>query len=466
MAVLQNDNGFKAADVLPVFFVLVVGVIFGGSMVFLTPPFNAPDELGHWRRSYHCSLGQVYASRKGDMVGCELPTLLSEIYVTTVSPAQTDAELRISAEKLRKALAIPLDPARVQFFPFVPMARYSPVPYLPAAAAIAMGRQAGLGPLNLFYLGRAGTLTGYLLLVAAAVWLMPVHRWTLVLLALMPMSIFLAASLSPDALSIALLFLGIAMILRLVLRPQKAGRGSLWLLLGVLVLVGLAKPGYVAISLLCMLIPKEKFSDPRQGWWIRGLLVGLPLAVSVAWIVSLPGLFSVPVRPSADMKAQAQWMLEHPWTYTQLMMEKITEWKLYSRVIATLGWNSVFFKGVYYTIYWAALLASAVLDGGRDDLRLPIGTRIASVAVYFLIMIAIATLTYLTWHDVGTLELSGIQSRYFVPILPLLLLPLRGPAGWASSRFSRLLVPAMAIVAVLIGVGATWRTMVACFYWP
>ena len=148
------------------------------------------------------------------------------------------------------------------------MARYSPVPYLPAAVAIRFGRHAGLRPLKLFYLGRIGTLIGYLLLVVVAVWLMPVHQWTLALLVLMPMSIFLAASLSPDALSIALSFLGIAMILRLALRPEKVGRGSLWSLAAVLVLIGLAKPAYVAVSLLFLLIPKEKFSNPRHCWWI------------------------------------------------------------------------------------------------------------------------------------------------------------------------------------------------------
>ena len=276
----------------------------------------------------------------------------------------------------------------------------------------------------------------------------------------------LAASLSPDALSIALSFLGIAMILRLALRPQKAGRGSLWLLLAVLVLVGLAKPGYVAISLLCMLIPKEKFSDPRQGWWIRGLLVGLPLAVSVAWILSLPGLFSVPVRPSANMKAQAQWMLEHPWTYTQLMMEKITEWKLYSRVIATLGWNSVFFKGVYYTIYWAALLASAVLDGGRDDPRLPIWSahRLRGGVLPHHDRDRDSHLPYLArCGGIGT-QRNPVAILRADPTVVALAAARSG--GLGEQPLSRLLVPAMAIVAVLIGVGATWRTMVACFYWP
>ena len=272
-----------------------------------------------------------------------------------------------------------------------------------------MGRQAGLGPLNLFYLGRRAASP-------------PSRPWWPLRFGRCPSTAgtvaagpdadvdLLAASSSADALSIVVRrLLGIAMILRLALRPQKAGRGSLWLLLAVLVLVGLAKPGYVAISLLCMLIPKEKFSDPRQGWWIRGLLVGLPLAVSVAWVLSVPGLFRAgPAvrRREGPGPVDAGTSLD---LLRKLMMEKITEWYLYSRVVATLGWGSVFLPaGLSTRSTGAALLASAVLDGGRRRPAVAdLDAGVASVArCTSLSWPLIATLTYLTWHACGSI---GIQ---------------------------------------------------------
>ena len=137
----------------------------------------------------------------------------------------------------------------------------------------------GLKALKEFYLGPTGTLIGYLLLVAAAVWRMPVQKWTLVLVALMPMSIFLAASLSADAVSIGLSLLAIAMILRLALGQELVSRRSLSWLAVVLLLLALAKPGYVLISLLVFLIPKERFSRPGECWKARTCLVGLPFVL-------------------------------------------------------------------------------------------------------------------------------------------------------------------------------------------
>ena len=424
-----------SADWLPAFFVLVAGLLFGGSMIFLTPPFNVPDEQGHWFRCYQCSLGEVYASRKGDLVGGELPESLQDVYLATIESAQIDVEVRISPEKFGKAMAIPLDPGRQRFFSFPAMARYSPVTYLPAATAIAVGRLTGRTPLRLFYLGRAGTLIGYLLLVVAAVWLMPVQKWTLALLGLMPMSIFLAASLSPDALSIALSLLGIAMILRWPCGRRRSAKAA----------CGRSQPSSCLSAWRNRGTRRSRCCScwsPRRSSPFHGSAGGSAPCWSVCrWRSALLGCFPCrdfpcPCDRAFNVQAQAHWMLVHPWTCTQVMMEKITEPYLYCGVIATLGWGSIFLASKVYAIYWIALLATAVLDGGRDEVRLPIWTRVAAVVVYFLIMILIAILTYLAWQAVGDLDLHGIQSRYFVPILPLLLLPLRGSRAWraAASR--------------------------------
>ena len=463
MAEPQIDSRLKAADFLPAFFTLVVGAIFGGSMIFLTPPLDVPEEGQHFWRSYGLSEGLIYASRDGDSVGAELPASLDEAGYSAISHPNNEYGFRISVEHIKKGLLVPLDPLRRKFYGFPVTARYSPVPYLPAAAAIWVGQRAGRTALEELYIGRAGTLIAYLLLAVAAVWLTPVQKWTLTLVALMPMSIFLAAAITADALSIALALLAIAMILRLALRAQSADRRSLAWLGAILLLVALAKPGYVLIALLFLLVPKDKFSEGRC-WRLRAGMVGLPLAVSTLWVLSIHGL-CVPLRPCVDMKAQACWMLANPWTYLRSMDETIGDVFRLQGIVATLGWGTVLLAPAVYKIYWGGLLATAVLDGGREDVRASFWIRAVSLEVYYLVLAVIATLTYLTWHAVGERYIHGLQSRYYVPVLPLLLLPLRGSATVASSRFSRWLVPAVAMVVVLIGVGATWQAMIARFYW-
>ena len=79
---------------------------------------------------------------------------------------------------------------------------------------------------------------------------------------------------------------------------------------------------------------------------------------------------------------------------------------------------------------------------------MPLLQRVAGAGVYLLVMSLITTLTFLTWHAVGETFINGVQPRYIIPVLPLLLLPLPGVhrgewrpagfhAGWCRACRSR-----------------------------
>jgi uncharacterized membrane protein len=233
----------------------------------------------------------------------------------------------------------------------------------------------------------------------------------------------------------------------------------------ILLLAGLAKPGYGLIALLFLIVPQEKFASRGQCWRMRALMIGLPIAAGLAWAFSVRDICVLPLRPCVDTKAQALWMLEHPLGFARLAASRITNRWLNWGVVGTLGWGTIWLAWQVYYVYWTALIAAAILDGGQPDVRVSIRVRALSVGVYLCTMTVLCALTYLTWHAVGEGLIHGVQSRYFVPLLPLLLLPLRAGGKVASSRVSRFVVPSLAIVAVLIGMGATWQVFIARYYW-
>ena len=113
-----NDNRFQLANILPPFYVLVMGVIFGGSMIFLTPPFNVPEEDQHFYRSYQCSQGVIYAARNDNSVGGRLPASLVVVNHATVGFPKNEYEFCTSVEKIDKALSVPLDPVKRMLYGF------------------------------------------------------------------------------------------------------------------------------------------------------------------------------------------------------------------------------------------------------------------------------------------------------------------------------------------------------------
>ena len=111
--------------------------------------------------------------------------------------------------------------------------------------------------------GRICNLVFYLALAALAVALAPLGvRGLLACVALLPMPLQLAASLSPDASVLGMVFCFTALCLRL--RTKKAVWWEKILLVGLGGAVGPAKAIYLPVVLLCFIIPVENFAGSTE----------------------------------------------------------------------------------------------------------------------------------------------------------------------------------------------------------
>ena len=131
--------------------------------------------------------------------------------------------------------------------------------YLAQALGIRLARAQDKNFYTMLLYGRLANLILYLLLAALAVWLAPTSlRGLFACVALLPMPLQLAASLSPDAAVLGLVFSFTALCLRL--RGEKA---VWWQKILLIVLGGLTAPGkaiYLPVILLCLLIPAENLT--------------------------------------------------------------------------------------------------------------------------------------------------------------------------------------------------------------
>ena len=72
------------------------------------------------------------------------------------------------------------------------------------------------------------------------------------------------------------------------------------------------------------------------------------------------------------------------------------------------------------------ILLTAGLVGEKDQPALPGKTRITLVGVSLLVILATFAGMLISWTPVGCETILGVQGRYFLPVLPLLLLALPG----------------------------------------
>ena len=139
--------------------------------------------------------------------------------------------------------------------------------YLPQALGIRLARNAGANFYTMLRQARTFNLIFYLLLAVLAVALAPAAlRGLLACIALLPMPLQLAGSLSPDASVLGMVFCYTALCLRL--RTKKAVWWEKILLIALGGAVGPAKAIYLPVVLLCFIIPADNLVGPTE--FVRG----------------------------------------------------------------------------------------------------------------------------------------------------------------------------------------------------
>lgn len=267
----------------PAVAVLVSGALLGGAFAFVTPPLVAPDEYTHLAVAYQYAselMGQQTEAADGSLMvrACDAPYFQQQTGEIGIFAYKTMGEglLQPGGGVANTASGVTVDTTgRIPWL------------YLGQTAGILLAHLLGLGFFAMLAMGRLFNLLVYLLLAALAVRLAhPGHKWLFAAVALLPMSLQLAGSLSADALVLGLVFCYTALCF--ALRERPAARWQLALLLFLAACTGPAKAIYLPVVLLCLLIPSENL-DWRRGAYAAPLKFG-PVQVRAGSLVKAAAL--------------------------------------------------------------------------------------------------------------------------------------------------------------------------------
>ncbi len=417
---------------------LILGAMGSIPLVLLTPPFQVPDEVQHFYRAFQLSDLRIRAEVQNGVSGGTLPDSLPELVKSSVYtrdgifyPA-TPAPIT----KTLKLASIPLDSSTRRFVAFPGSAFYSPLPYFPQVLGIAVGRLFGLGPLYLLYLGRLFNCLAALGLVGLAVYLMPVAGEFVMVVGLLPMSLFLYASLSPDAavISCALLFVAMSF------SASIHGNWRTWELAMAAAAAAVlcsVKPTYAPI-LLAGVVP-EILRWGKASFVVRAqvILVAVALGVTAGWLLFARSTMTSPLG-GGHPSLQLFFILYHPAFFMRALAHTLrfrVTFDLYLGTVGEFGWHTVPLHPVFIYLLPLANFVIVWKLGTRGSVE-----RSALCALWYLALaLASAVLVmiamYLMSTQVGQTEATGLQGRYFIPILVLAgmavieLAPGRRPSG-------------------------------------
>ncbi|MEC3949236.1 DUF2142 domain-containing protein [Sphingobium sp. HWE2-09] len=421
----------------------------------VTPPFQAPDENQHYMKALALVQGDMLTKQRGDAIGLDLPRAALDIHAVDF-PTDVPPTVRLfDRAQLGRSAGADAGRPGTAFADFPNVASYAPTLYAAGAAGLTMGRALDLPWIDAFYVGRiVNALTGLALLIAA-LRLLPFGRNALLATALLPTFAYQTGSLSPDAIINGLGFVGLALALRTGFMGAAPARSAALLITGPL--LALCKGVYLPLMAAGLRWQQHR-GDMRPGLI---LLAGALGAIAfIGWMHVSGGsqaLYHIQSRRTgetmmtAPLQAQLAIVLHDPLGYVRILFSSVIERApVYAlQIVGRFGWNAILLPLIAYPL-GAVMLGAGVANG--MGARFGIAQRLWWLAVAAGVALLIETAMYLTGTPLGADYIQGTQGRYFLPVLPLVLIAL-SPQGaiqgaqrlFAAAGIALLLIAAAAV---------------------
>ena len=482
-------------------FVLALGILFN----MVLPPYSAPDEQFHINQSFTLA-STIYNPY--------LPVAQSQIHSSLRRPSDVDVIVQDGETTVFTWQHIAKNLLTTNSDPFTHTQDYdeyqvdsSYTMYWISALGVLAGFLLRLGFIPTLFLGRFTNLVFFAFLAAWAVKRTPVAKAVFASVALLPMTLHLAASYSRDSNLLALCLLFAALVLDLAFAPrEQIGWKQLILpaLAGLLIVP--SKIVYFPLALLVFLIPAARlgrFSKAIKGGFLALCLVifffnaggqvilndfvsgntqvaaGAASTSVSAEITETAESTSEPAQSAPESAAQSTvseqesseeaaapqteeapvqddsvcytlpYILSHPLDTLELAIRSVVENG--DHYVKTLigGTLSYFDPGVQIAWTWvAALMILLVLAWLQPGFELPVWAKVVCLLIG-LACCGLAVLGCISWTPTYYTTIYGLQGRYFLPVLSLLLLA-RPKRLLLQTDCTRGLIYAVTLVDILV----------------
>jgi hypothetical protein len=416
----------------------VVAGISGTLLVLLSPPFRWGDENVHFRNGFRLSEGEFWNDPAARRARSTVPRGVHGLILAFSLKSRRSPDRTIPLRETVAMRAITLKPDERVFLP-TPRSPYTPLPYAPQALGIAAARLFTDSTLLLFLAARAANLSAWMALVWLALRTAPGLRWTLCVLALAPMSLFLATTCSVDAITNGLAFLWTASVARAATVDRVLDRWDFAKLAVLATLLALTKFVYGWLVLLVFLIPARLAGGPRRLLAAGGVLLAIGAGAVAAWLALADptSSFEVDAKIRRAQRMHVRWLIEEPGRVAGVVVRTVAHGAgRWARQLVDTHWDKRADRRWMLALWCAALAIALAFDsplpGGISIAGRLIALFAAGAAVLSFVLVA-----YLLWTPLFAPAARGVQGRYLIPILPAVAIALAPPRPIRGPRLRR-----------------------------
>lgn len=307
--------------------------------------------------------------------------------------------------------------------------KYSKIVYLPMYIGFKIAKLFNFDFILSFTFAKILNLLCYVILMYFAIKISTYAKKIVFIIALFISNIFLATQFSYDPTIIAGITLGLASFLR-ILEMKTIDYKYIIIFIFSIVWACLPKAIYAPILLLLLFIPNSKFKNKETGIKLK-ILVSVIFLLLISTFV-LPALFTNMAGDdrggNTSVARQMAYIINNPiqyiktfgrffFIYSPRLLIGPNTFTGTGYVIPTFSENvNLFYISYLLMIFYYVF--SSKLNKNVITKRI----KIIFLILIFGLFILISTALYLSFSPVGSNEIFGVQTRYFIPLfLPLLI---------------------------------------------
>lgn len=322
--------------------------------------------------------------------------------------------------------------------------------YAPAVLGMSLARLLGFGTVPMLLLARYLNLLVFALLTRAGMKRLPFGRMTLFVLALLPINMQQCTSFSHDAMVHGILFFYSCLCLEAIFSEERInGQRMVLLELAALFLVYCKSGSYLPLCFLPILIPAVQYGGKKEKYTATSALLGIPiLAFAMKHVQMVSGIVSTTAATSVVNTGDGTeyltgytvgYFLKEPLEFVYMMANTVFDkigFYLESMIGYKLGWVEIETSMLVVLLFWFLIFLS-VCDSREEMVRIGGFQRFWMVFLCLGCTGLILLGMLFQWTPMGHVSIEGIQGRYFLPFMMILLTAFKNRGILLNRRIDR-----------------------------
>lgn len=294
--------------------------------------------------------------------------------------------------------------------------------YIPSAIGMLFSRVLQGSLLDMYIVGRLFNLITYTLIIICALKFLPYKKNIFYLVFNMPLILLLAASYSIDGLSLALISVFITYCLKLSEQNEKITIRQIFILVFFATFLVIAKSmAYIGVGLLVFILPFKKILKENKKYiplFIAIAVLGIILAIVLIFNVNI----ETDIRNNnTDSNGQVSYLLSNPMQLIPIFYRHIRDTLLDFAWLTSLN-PEVFFYSFSNCTFILMFLIFVIVSVNDESKKFNLKDKIIFLTTFFIVYAMTSIALYIGFSAKGGKFIEGYQTRYIIPILPLVLM--------------------------------------------